>query len=258
VPDQVSTLIAALRKGIGENQMMAYIVEMTARLVELRRTLKPTGSLYLHCDPTASHYLKIILDSIFGPERFGSEIIWKRSSAHSDTKQGRQIHGHIHDTILFYMKGAKWTWNPVYTPYDASYVDQFYRHVEPGSGRRYRVDNLTAAKPGGDTSYEWHGVKPYKGRFWAYAKSGMEKFESEGRLIYSKSGMPQYKRYLTRCRASHSRTYGRTCLPSVPALMSASATRHRSRSPSSSGSLTRALIRATLFSTHSAAAAPLL
>jgi len=80
VPDQVSTLIAALRKGIGENQMMAYIVEMTARLLE------PTGSLYLHCDPTASHYLKIILDSIFGPERFGSEIIWKRSSAHSDTK----------------------------------------------------------------------------------------------------------------------------------------------------------------------------
>ena len=94
------------------------------------------------------------------------------------------------------MKGAKWTWNPVYTPYDASYVDQFYRHVEPGTGRRYRVDNLTAAKPGSDTSYEWHGVKPYKGRFWAYAKSGMEKFESEGRLIYSKSGMPQYKRYL--------------------------------------------------------------
>lgn len=196
VPDQVSTLIAALRKGIGENQMMAYLVEMTARLVELRRKLKSTGSLYLHCDPTASHYLKIILDSIFGPERFGSEIVWRRTGAHSDTKQGRRIHGHVHDILLFYTKGAEWTWNPIYTPYDPDYVAQFYRHVEPGTGRLYRVDNLSAAKPGGDTSYEWHGVKPYKGRYWAFSKANMEKFEREGRLIYSKSGMPQYKRYL--------------------------------------------------------------
>ncbi len=196
VPDQVSTLIAALRKGIGENQMMAYLVEMTARLVELRRKLKSTGSLYLHCDPTASHYLKIILDSIFGPERFGSEIVWRRTGAHSDTKQGRRIHGHVHDILLFYTKGAEWTWNPIYTPYDPAYVAQFYRHVEPGTGRLYRVDNLSAAKPGGDTSYEWHGVKPYKGRYWAFSKTNMEKFEREGRLIYSKSGMPQYKRYL--------------------------------------------------------------
>ena len=196
VPDQVSTLIAALRKGIGENQMMAYLVEMTARLVELRRKLKSAGSLYLHCDPTASHYLKIILDSIFGSERFGSEIVWRRTGAHSDTKQGRRIHGHVHDILLFYTKGAEWTWNPIYTPYDPAYVAQFYRHVEPGTGRLYRVDNLSAAKPGGDTSYEWHGVKPYKGRYWAFSKANMEKFEREGRLIYSKSGMPQYKRYL--------------------------------------------------------------
>jgi len=196
VPDQVSTLIAALRKGIGENQMMAYLVEMTARLVELRRKLKSAGSLYLHCDPTASHYLKIILDSIFGSERFGSEIVWRRTGAHSDTKQGRRIHGHVHDILLFYTKGAEWTWNPIYTPYDPAYVAQFYRHVEPGTGRLYRVDNLSAAKPGGDTSYEWHGVKPYKGRYWAFSKANTEKFEREGRLIYSKSGMPQYKRYL--------------------------------------------------------------
>jgi DNA modification methylase len=173
-----------------------YIEWMRDRLMEVRRVLKPTGSVYVHCDPTASHYLKVMMDGVFGAQNFRSEIVWKRTGAHSDTKQGRRIHGHIHDILLFYSKGSEWTWNPVYTPYDPTYVEQFYRHIEPGTGRRYRVDNLSAAKPGGDTSYEWHGVKPYKGRFWAYSKSGMEKFESEGRLIYSKSGMPQYKRYL--------------------------------------------------------------
>src|SRR5713101_1063158 len=100
VPDQVSTLIAALRKGIGENQMMAYLVEMTARLVELRRKLKSAGSLYLHCDPTASHYLKILLDTVFYPQNFRNEIIWKRTSARSDSHRWN----HIHDILLFYTK----------------------------------------------------------------------------------------------------------------------------------------------------------
>src|SRR5207245_5974971 len=81
-------IIAALRQGIGENQMMAYLVEMAVRLVELHRVLKPTGSLYLHCDPTASHYLKVLLDGLFGPTNFVNEIIWKRSDAHSDFRQG--------------------------------------------------------------------------------------------------------------------------------------------------------------------------
>src|SRR5262249_3258511 len=121
VSDQVSTMIAALRRGIGENQMMAYLVEMAVRLVELHRVLKGTGSLYLHCDPTASHYLKVILDAVFGPHMFRSEIVWKRSSAHSDTKQGRKLHGHIHDVLLFYSKGDDWTWNPMFTPYDTDY-----------------------------------------------------------------------------------------------------------------------------------------
>jgi DNA modification methylase len=196
VAASVSSIIAALRQGIGENQIMAYLVEMSVRLVELHRVLKPTGSLYLHCDPTASHYLKVVLDAVFGARSFRSEIIWKRSSAHSDTKQGRRIHGHIHDVLLFYTRGEEWTWNPVYTPFNPEYIEQFYSHVESGTGRRYQLDNLTAAKPGGDTSYEWKGAKPYKGRFWAYSRANMEKFEREGRLVYSKSGMPRYKRYL--------------------------------------------------------------
>jgi len=195
-PPHVAAMIGALRQFIGANQMMAYLVMMAGRLVELHRVLKPTGSLYLHCDPTASHYLKIILDTIFGVGNFRTEIIWKRSTAHSDTKQGRQQHGRIHDVVLFYTKSNTWTWNPVYLPYDLEYVDQFYSHVEEGTGRRYALDNLTAAKPGGDTLYEWKGVKPYKGRFWAYSKDRMAQFEREGRLYYTKTGMPRYKRYL--------------------------------------------------------------
>ena len=195
-PDNLAVIMTALRKSIGTNQMMAYLVMMAIRLVELHRVLKSTGSLYLHCDPTASHYLKIILDAIFGPQNFGSEIVWKRSSAHSDTKQGRKLHGHIHDVILFYVKSDDWVWNAVYTGYDPEYTESFYRHIEEGTKRRYRLSDLTAAKPGGDTSYEWKGVKPYKGRYWAYSKENMEQFEREGRLYYSKTGMPSYKRYL--------------------------------------------------------------
>ncbi len=195
-PDNVAQMIESLRGFIGDNQMMAYLVMMAVRLVELHRVLKPTGSLYLHCDPTASHYLKIILDTIFEPQNFRSEIIWKRSSAHSDTKQGRKLHGHIHDVIFFYTKTDNWTWNPLYTDYDPEYIEDFYRHIEEGTGRRYRLSDLTAAKLGGDTSYEWKGVKPYKGRYWAYSKENMEQFDREGRLYYSKTGMPAYKRYL--------------------------------------------------------------
>jgi site-specific DNA-methyltransferase (adenine-specific) len=200
-PNHVGEMVEALHKFIAGggnrgNQMMAYLVMMAARLVELHRVLKPTGSLYLHCDPTASHYLKVLLDTIFDPRGFRSEISWKRSSAHSDTKQGLKDYGHIRDVILFYTKGKTWTWNPVYLEYDRTYTDSAYRHIEPETGRRYRLGDLTAAKGGGDTSYEWQGVKPYNGRFWAYSRARMEEFERQGRLVYSSTGMPNYKRYL--------------------------------------------------------------
>ena len=101
---QAAELLRAMRSFLGENDLMAYLAMMAVRLIELHRVLKPTGSLYLHCDPTAGHYLKILLDAIFGIGNFRTEIIWKRSSAHSDGKQGRRQHGRIHDTILFYTK----------------------------------------------------------------------------------------------------------------------------------------------------------
>lgn len=193
---RVADAMRAFRTLLGGSDMLAYLAMMAPRLIELRRVLKETGSIYLHCDPTASHYLKLLMDGVFGAQMFKTEIIWKRSSAHSDGKQGRKQHGRIHDTILFYSKSDSWLWNPLYTDYDPEYLATTYRHVEQGTGRKYRLDNLTAARPGGDTSYEWKGAKPYKGRFWAYSKANMEKFESEGRLVYSKSGIPSYKRYL--------------------------------------------------------------
>jgi DNA modification methylase len=193
---RVADVLQAFRTFLGTNDMLAYLSMMAPRLVELKRVMKPTASIYLHCDPTASHYLKVLMDGVFGVGNFKTEIIWKRSSAHSDTKQGRKMHGHIHDTILFYTRSNSWNWIPTYTPYDKEYVETFYSHVEPDTGRRFRLSDLTAARPGGDTSYEWKGVRPYQGRYWAYSRANMENFEREGRLLYAKSGIPSYKRYL--------------------------------------------------------------
>ena len=137
-PDSVSKVIVALRAFIGSNQMMAYLVMMTIRLVELHRVLKPEGSLYLHCDPTASHYLKQILDSVFEPKNYRNEIIWKRTSAHNDPQRW----GGVHDVILFYSKTDKYTWNHVYQPYDNAYLDVKYRHEDKRG--KFRLSDLTA------------------------------------------------------------------------------------------------------------------
>lgn len=194
VADQVSTLIAALRKGIGENQMMAYIVEMAARLVELHRSLKPTGSLYLHCDPTASHYLKVILDAIFGPENFRSDITWKRTNVHSDSKNWSAVA----DTLLYYVKDARkpFTWNPIRVEHGEEYLRSKYRYKD-ADGRVYRLDNMTSPNPRPNMTYEWKGhASPPMG--WRYERATMERLDAEGRIWYpdSKAKRPQLKRYL--------------------------------------------------------------
>ena len=192
---QVAEAMQAFRKLLGTNDMLAYMSMMAPRLVELRRVLKPTGSLYLHCDPTASHFLKLLMDAIFGPANFRTEIIWKRTSAHSDTKQGRRQHGRIHDVLLFYTKNDDWNWNPVFVEYGREYVEQFYKHQEPNTGRWYGLDNLTgpggAAK--GNPSYEVMGVT----RYWRYSKERMQALIEAGRVVQVKPGaVPRYKRYL--------------------------------------------------------------
>ncbi len=195
-PRKLADLMQALLAFLGRNDMMAYLVMMAIRLVELHRVLKSTGSIYLHCDPTASHYLKLVLDAVFGPDKFKTEIAWKRSSAHSDAKQGRRQHGRIHDVIFFYTRSFdEYTWNQVHRPYDQEYVDQFYRHIEERTGRRYRLGDLTgpggAAK--GNPGYKVMGVT----RYWRYTREKMEQLIRAGRVIQTSPGaVPAYKRYL--------------------------------------------------------------
>ncbi|MDO8532578.1 MAG: DNA methyltransferase [Dehalococcoidia bacterium] len=192
---QVARMLKAMVEGLGHNDVTAYLTMMAVRLVELHRVLKDNGSIYLHCDPTAGPYLRVLMDSVFEPRNFVNEIVWKRSSAHSDVVQGAKHFGRIHDTILFYSKGDERTWKTIYTPYEPEYVDNIYRYVDAG-GRRYQTQPLHAAKPGGDTLYEWKGKKPPAGRYWAFSKENMERLEREGRIVYSKTGVPRYKIYL--------------------------------------------------------------
>jgi site-specific DNA-methyltransferase (adenine-specific) len=194
-------LIDALRSALKESDMMAYLAMMALRLHELRRKLKPTGSLYLHCDPTASHYLKILLDGIFGVRFYRNEIIWKRTSSHNDASQGLSRFGKTHDVVLFYSANKQPVWNLQFAPYSAGYLKQHYSNVDAASGRRFKTSDLTAAKPGGDVSYEWRGVRPPKGRYWAYSRANMQRFDDEGLLVYAKqSGMPRLKHFLDEMR----------------------------------------------------------
>lgn len=193
VPNMVSKLIAALRDGIGENQMLAYLVEMAVRLIEMHRVLRPTGSLYLHCDPTASHYLKLVLDAIFDPRNFRNEIIWKRATAHSSSKKFAPVH----DTIFYYGKNKAVTWNQPRTGYDQSYLDKYYR-FDDGDGRLYwRADLCAAGIRNGRSGVPWRGIDPSdKGMHWKFTVERLEELDAEGRIYWPKNGtMPQYKRY---------------------------------------------------------------
>ena len=194
VMPSASALIGAFHAGITPSPMLAYLVEMTVRLVELHRVLKPTGSLWLHCDPTASHYLKLVLDAVFGTKQFRNEVVWKRADSHNDATQGLARLGRVHDTLLYYTRSDDYTFNSVRTPLSTETADKWYRHVE--DGRRYNLDNATAAKPGGDTSYEFHGVRPPQGRYWAYSRANMEKLFEQGRLVFTPSGKLYIKRFL--------------------------------------------------------------
>ncbi len=190
-PDRVATTISALRQIVGTNQVMAYLVMMTARLVELHRVLKPTGSLYLHCDPIASHYLKVIMDSVFGAGCFVNEIIWQRTNAKGLAFTRFATN---HDVILRYAKSDKWTWNPQYTPHDPEYVKKFYRFVEPETGREYGLADLT--NPNRDRpnlTYEFLGVT----RVWRWTQERMQDAYEKGLIVQTRpGGVPRLKRYL--------------------------------------------------------------
>ena len=177
-----------------------YVAWMEPKLRECYRALKQTGSMYLHCDWHANHRLRVLMDQIFGENNFVNEIVWKRSDAHSDAKQGAKHFGRIHDTLLLYAKSKKLKFNTLYRPLPDTTVEKWYRRTESDTGRRYNLADLTAAKPGGDTLYEWKGKKPPKGRYWAYSKEKMKQLEADGRIEYTKSGKPYMKRYLDESR----------------------------------------------------------
>lgn len=203
-PGNVSLVIESLYKlltsGNGHgNQMIAYLVMMTARLVELHRVLKPTGSLYLHCDPTASHYLKILLDMIFEPVNFRNEITWKRrTGSNSSVHQGNRF-GTITDIILFYAKTEKTSFNPQYN-FNAEgyqdYIEKFFDHIDE-NGRRFQIDNLANPAPRPNLMYEYKGYKPPKNG-WAISREKMELWDKEGRLYFpeNKEGRIRRKRFL--------------------------------------------------------------
>jgi len=171
-----------------------YLDWMMPRLSEFRRILKQTGTLYLHCDWHVSHYLKALADTLFGANNFLNEIVWKRQSAHNDSRQGSRHFGRVHDSILVYTKSSKYVWNQQYATYDESYLRRAYRYVDPKTGRRYALGDLTA--PGGpakgNAHYEFLGVE----RYWRYSKPKMFELMSAGRIKHAKGEVPRLKRYL--------------------------------------------------------------
>jgi site-specific DNA-methyltransferase (adenine-specific) len=184
--DRISKTIEALYLSTGPSQMMAYLVMMTARLIELYRVLKPTGSLYLHCDPTASPYLRIILDTIFGADKFRNEIIWQRTRGHNDQKLTK--FGAVHDTLLYYSKSATRTFNKQFTERDTKAVNthDLYRHTD---GKLYRKGDCRA--PGGrGPRFEWNGHI----QNWRFTQEKAKELEAQGLIVFSASGMPRVLR----------------------------------------------------------------
>jgi site-specific DNA-methyltransferase (adenine-specific) len=164
--------------------MMAYLAMMAVRLLELHRVLKPTGSLYLHCDPTASHYLKLLLDGVFGPDRYRNEITWKRTTTHSDSKTWSRVA----DTILFYTKGREFIWNTPRDPHGEEYLATKYRHDDLNGRGIYRLDNMTSPNPRPNMMYEWLGFpSPQMG--WRYQTDTMQRLHDEGRIWYPTNPM---------------------------------------------------------------------
>lgn len=212
-PPHVSQLIDALHGFIGPSQMMAYLVMMAARLVELHRVLKPTGSLYLHCDPTASHYLKIVLDTIFGVQNFRNEITWKRSDAHNDAKKQ---YGMISDRILVYSRTKDALFTRQFGGFQERTLRDWYQYLEfpdgtirrmnkeeresqkiPIGARRFNTSDLRSPNPRPNLMYEYKGYKPHRNG-WAVSIEKMKELDQKGLLIFpsSQDGRIMRKRYL--------------------------------------------------------------
>ena len=193
---QVSKALQAFHTLLGPSNMLAYLAMMAPRLVELRRVLKPTGSIYLHCDPTASHYLKLLMDAVFGPANYTNEISWKRTTTKGDYKQGATNWPRVRDVLLHYQRDTKAgpVFHQPFAAYDPEYVESKYPYTD-SEGRRYGLWDITAPGSGsrGHPQYEFMGVV----RYWRYNKEKMEGLLASGRIVQPGKGkVPRYKRYL--------------------------------------------------------------
>ena len=164
--------------------MAAYLSMMAQRLEEMRRLLKPTGSIYLHCDPTASHYLKLLLDAVFGDEHFCNEIVWKRTTAHNDPKR----FGRTGDRILFFTKSKGKVFNPVLGPLSPEQRKR-YRYLDKAG--YYKAENLTAPHFSPSRTVEWRGSHPGADRQWRFHVDELEQLYTAGRILTRKDGLPR-------------------------------------------------------------------
>ena len=206
--EDISNLMLALEKMVGHNDMLAYLTMMTVRLIELHRVLKKTGSIYLHCDPTASHYLKIVLDVIFGKKNFMNEIVWKRTFAHNDPRR----FGRNDDRILFYTKTTNYLFNAIFIEYDESYIKDFFRSKDKNGF--YQAVVLTGPNVNSNDP-TWKNYNPSQSkRSWSIPKRIVNKLVGEAKakkmsiterldllyekeyIIFSKNGIPRFKQYL--------------------------------------------------------------
>ncbi|WP_068265097.1 DNA methyltransferase [Janibacter limosus] len=213
LPPKVADALTAFHTLLGENDAMAYLVNMAPRLVELHRVLKQTGSLYLHCDPTMSHYLKVLLDAIFDVRNFRNEVIWRRTGSHGKTKR----FGPVHDVILYYAKSKEFTWNQPRRPYANGHVENYFIKDDNGWRTNYYGNVLTGSGTrGGLSGKPWRGYDPTaKGRHWAIPSALLEGLEDEtegldqhekmdllaerGRITFGEgAAWPIYQRYITR------------------------------------------------------------
>jgi len=189
---QVSLTMQGFRQALGQNDMLAYLAMMAPRLVELRRVLKPTGSIYLHCDPTASHYLRMLLDAVFGLTNFRNEIVWQRTSGR---KGGKQF-GRVHDILLFYSKSRSRTWNPPVVPHE---LESLHGHdiMRDPDGTPFRVSDLSGAGAGPPRRFGDRGeIPPPSARHWMYDQAGIDALLAESRIVFTKTGLPRLKTYL--------------------------------------------------------------
>ena len=194
-PEHVGKMTSALRDFIGANQVTAYLVMMTIRLMELHRVLKSTGSLYLHCDPTMSHYLKIVLDAIFQVRNFQCEIVWERSQTRSSISRNYRK---AHDIILFYTKSDKYVFNMLYRKLSEASLGNYRNRDEKGVYRL--VPLLVSGTRHGETGKPWKGIDPNSrgksGMHWVTVQEKLEEYEKQGLTVFSKNGIPNLKYYL--------------------------------------------------------------